>query len=176
MHRHHHGSKVVGIEHGRSCFFFLDPFVAAEQFESMAEVVQIFTFRRIDNANSFQRHIEPLCGCLDGRSVAEQDRGAQSERIKLARSLEDARLRPFRKDDPFRMPLKLLDRTATNSASWSTASSAKIPSKISSIAPPCPSKKTKPSSKTQNSGTSSNPPNRSLEKFYRRQERKLRGL
>ena len=120
MHRHHHGSKVVGIEHGRSCFFFLDPFVAAEQFESMAEVVQIFTLRRIDNANSFQRHIEPLCGCLDGRSVAEQDRGAQSERIKLARSLEDARLRPFRKDDPFGMPLKLLDQTANKSHAQTT--------------------------------------------------------
>src|SRR5439155_7267398 len=120
MHRYHHRSKVVRIEHRRSCFFFLDPFVTPKQFEPMAEVVQVFAFGWIDDAHSLQRDVEPLCSCFYGRSVAEQDRCAQSERIELARSLQDARLGPFRKYNPFRMPLKLLDQTANKSHAQTT--------------------------------------------------------
>src|SRR5437879_2531317 len=120
MHRHHHGPKIIRVKHGRPRFLFLDPFVTPKQLEPMPEIVQIFAFRGIDDANALQRDVQPLCRRLDGRSVAEENRCTQSQRIKLARRLQDARLGPFRKNDPFRMPLKLLDQTANKSHAQTT--------------------------------------------------------
>ena len=50
--------------------------------------------------------------CFDLRAVAQKDGRAEPQRIKLARRLQHARLRAFRKNNPFGMPLQFFNDVA----------------------------------------------------------------
>ena len=64
---------------------------------------------------AFQRNVQLLRRFFDLRAVAQENRHAQAQRIKLARRLQHARLRAFRKNNPLRMPLQFFDDTANKS-------------------------------------------------------------
>src|SRR5947208_15062225 len=78
----------------------------------MREIIQIAALRRIDDADSFHRNIERFGNFFDLRAVTQQNRHAETKGIELAGSLKHPRLGSFRKNNPFRMSLQLLDDTA----------------------------------------------------------------
>src|SRR5947207_15669901 len=115
MHRHHHCSKKIRLQHRVPRFKALHTLVAPQDFEASHEIVQLLAFDGVDDADAFQRDIQCRGHVLDLSAVAYQNRRAQPQRIVLPRRLEDAGLDPFRKNDPLGMPLQLFDDTAYKS-------------------------------------------------------------
>ena len=112
VHRDHHGAEVIGLEHGLARFQRLEPLVAAQHFKAVGEVLQVLALGRIDDADAFEGNAQGLGDLFDFSPIPQKDGSAQPQRIKLARGLEHPRLSSFRKDNPFRMPLQLINNTA----------------------------------------------------------------
>jgi hypothetical protein len=78
----------------------------------MRKVFQLLAFGGIDDADAFERNVQFLRRFLNLRAITQKNRRAEPERIELPRRLQDARLSPFRENDPFRVALELFNDAA----------------------------------------------------------------
>src|SRR5690242_3123088 len=106
MHGDHHCAEIIRLEHGGARFEFLHSTSAPKNFKSMGKIWQFLALLGINDANAFERDVQCLSDFLDLCSITEKDRHAQSKRIELTGSLQDARFGSFREHDALRMPLQ----------------------------------------------------------------------
>ena len=109
LHGEHHGAKIIGLQNRFARFRKLQAFTTTQGGEAAREIIKIITFSGIDDANPLHRNIQVFGELFDFGAVTQKNRRAEAQRIKLARSLEHARLRAFRKNDPFRMALQFFN-------------------------------------------------------------------
>jgi len=57
VHGQHHGTVVIRLQNGFARFRELEAFAPAQRGETAGEIIEVFGFRRVDDANAFERNI-----------------------------------------------------------------------------------------------------------------------
>jgi hypothetical protein len=78
VHGDHHRTVVIRMDHRLPGFLLLDALAAPQRFEALGEQRQILAFRRVDDSDPLQGHIQLRGTGFDLRAITQEDRHTES--------------------------------------------------------------------------------------------------